>query len=148
MVVEASGEGGDATGMEGKRNDNSAGDAGAAYVFVRNGTSWSQLGYLKASNTGTDDRFGGAESIIMMEIHSAMCAPLLRDGKVSGYIYVDRQSGTHPFDMSQLQALSILALLSAIAVEQAALRDDIRREQERRNRLARYSSTAVVQRML
>ena len=99
-------------------------------------------------DTALDDRFGGAESVIMMNIHSAMCAPLLRDGNVSGYIYVDRQSATHPFEMAQLQALSILALLAAIAVEQAALRDDIRREQERRVRLARYSSPAVVERIL
>ena len=39
-------------------------------------------------------------------------------------------------------------MLAAIAVEQAALRDDIRREQERRARLARYSSPAVVERIL
>jgi len=99
-------------------------------------------------NTALDSRFGGAESVIMMNIHSAMCAPLLRDGNVSGYVYVDRQSATQPFEMAQLQALSILALLAAIAVEQAALRDDIRREQERRARLARYSSPAVVERIL
>jgi adenylate cyclase len=99
-------------------------------------------------DTALDSRFGGAESVIMMNIHSAMCAPLLRDGNVSGYVYVDRQSATHPFEMAQLQALSILALLAAIAVEQAALRDDIRREQERRVRLARYSSPAVVERIL
>ncbi|HKK51729.1 MAG TPA: FHA domain-containing protein, partial [Myxococcota bacterium] len=99
-------------------------------------------------DTAMDERFGGAESVIMMQIHSAMCAPLLRDGKVSGYVYVDRQSDSHPFELSQLQALSILALLAAIAVEQAALRDDIRREQERRARLARYSSPAVVERIL
>ena len=99
-------------------------------------------------DTALDDRFGGAESVIMMNIHSAMCVPLLRDENVSGYIYVDRQSETHPFDMAQLQALSILALLAAIAVEQAALRDDIHREQERRMRLARYSSPAVVERIL
>ncbi len=99
-------------------------------------------------DTALDSRFGGAESVIMMNIHSAMCAPLLRDGNVSGYVYVDRQSDTHPFEMAQLQALSILALLAAIAVEQSALRDDIRREQERRVRLARYSSPAVVERIL
>jgi adenylate cyclase len=99
-------------------------------------------------DTALDGRLGGAESVIMMNIHSAMCAPLLRDGNVSGYIYVDRQSTTHPFDMSQLQALSILALLAAIAVEQAALREDIRREQERRVRLSRYSSPAVVEKIL
>src|SRR6185436_3227517 len=32
--------------------------AGAAYVFVRNGTNWSQQAYLKASNTGANDVFG------------------------------------------------------------------------------------------
>ncbi len=99
-------------------------------------------------DTALDGRLGGAESVIMMNIHSAMCAPLLRDGNVSGYIYVDRQSATHPFELSQLQALSILALLAAIAVEQAALREDIRREQERRVRLSRYSSPAVVEKIL
>ncbi|MBY0402160.1 FHA domain-containing protein, partial [Myxococcota bacterium] len=99
-------------------------------------------------DTAMDERFGGAESVILMEIHSAMCAPLLRDGKVSGYLYVDRQSASRAFEMPQLEALSILALLSAIAVDQAALRDDIRREQERRVRLARYSSPAVVERIL
>lgn len=99
-------------------------------------------------DTKMDDRFGGAESVILMEIHSAMCAPLLREGKVSGYVYVDRQSTSSGFEMPQLEALSILALLAAIAVEQAALRDDVRREQERRVRLARYSSPAVVERIL
>ena len=32
--------------------------AGAAYVFVRNGTTWSQQAFIKASNTGEDDWFG------------------------------------------------------------------------------------------
>jgi adenylate cyclase len=103
---------------------------------------------ILSRDTARDARFGGAESVIMMEIRSAMCAPLVRDGKVSGYLYVDSQSGVHPFDISQLQALSILALLAAIAVEQAGLRDDVRREQERRVRLTRYSSPAVVERIL
>ena len=40
------------------RDDNSAPLAGAAYVFVRNGTTWSQQAYLKASNTDAGDAFG------------------------------------------------------------------------------------------
>ena len=31
---------------------------GAAYVFVRSGTTWSEQAYLKASNPGANDRFG------------------------------------------------------------------------------------------
>src|SRR5262245_30008644 len=38
--------------------NNSATDSGAAYVFVREGTNWSQQAYLKASNTGANDWFG------------------------------------------------------------------------------------------
>jgi hypothetical protein len=32
--------------------------AGAAYVFVRSGTTWTQQAFIKASNTGADDWFG------------------------------------------------------------------------------------------
>ncbi|HWO26070.1 MAG TPA: DUF4215 domain-containing protein [Kofleriaceae bacterium] len=47
-----------ATGIDGDQLDASAGDAGAAYVFTRSGTTWSQQAYVKASNTGTGDNFG------------------------------------------------------------------------------------------
>ncbi|MHC4609522.1 MAG: MXAN_6577-like cysteine-rich protein, partial [Planctomycetota bacterium] len=48
-----------ATGVNGNQADNSAPDAGAAYVFFRSGTTWSQEAYLKASNTDAGDGFGG-----------------------------------------------------------------------------------------
>jgi hypothetical protein len=43
--------------------DNTATDAGAAYVFVRAGGAWSQQAYLKASNTGAGDNFGSTVSV-------------------------------------------------------------------------------------
>ena len=52
-----------AKGVNGDQNDNSALVAGAAYVFVRNGTAWSQQAYLKASNTDAVDYFGGSVSL-------------------------------------------------------------------------------------
>ncbi len=103
---------------------------------------------LLVRNTLTDDRFGGAKSVIMMEIHSAMCAPLYRDDRVAGFIYVDRQTGNEPFETPHLHALSALAVISAVAVETAALRDSIRHEQDLRARLARYSSPAVVEQII
>ena len=63
MVVGAYGEGSNATGVNGDQSDNSADDSGAAYVFVRSGATWTQATYLKASNTGTDDRFGWSVAI-------------------------------------------------------------------------------------
>jgi hypothetical protein len=57
-IVGASSESSSATGVNGDESDNSAGGAGAAYVFVRNGVTWSQQAYLKASNTELQDMFG------------------------------------------------------------------------------------------
>ncbi len=58
VVVGAYGEGSDATGIDGDQTDNTAPQAGATYVFVRNGVTWTQQAYLKASNTDASDRFG------------------------------------------------------------------------------------------
>ena len=52
-----------ATGVDGNQGDNSALESGAAYVFTRNGTSWTQQAYLKASNTGIGNVFGYSVSI-------------------------------------------------------------------------------------
>lgn len=103
---------------------------------------------LIVRDTQMDERFGSAESVIMMQIHSVMCAPLYRDGRAAGFIYTDRQSSSVPFELPDLQVLSALAMLSAVAIETAALRDSIRHEQQLRARLARYSSPAVVEQIL
>ncbi len=59
LVVGAPGEDSNATGISGNQANNTAVNAGAAYVFVRNGMgAWSQQAYIKASNTGAGDEFG------------------------------------------------------------------------------------------
>ncbi len=63
LVVGAPLENSNATGVNGNQADNSANDAGAAYVFIRNGSTWSQQAYLKASNTGANDEFGYSVAI-------------------------------------------------------------------------------------
>jgi hypothetical protein len=59
IVVGAYGE--DSNGSD--PANNSATDAGAAYVFVRDGTTWTQQAYLKAANVGASDVFGFAVAI-------------------------------------------------------------------------------------
>ncbi len=63
VVVGAYGEDSNATGIDGNHDDNSANFAGAAYVFVRKGTGWSQQAYLKASNTEAGDYFGNKVAV-------------------------------------------------------------------------------------
>jgi hypothetical protein len=58
VVVGAIWEDSNAIGVNGNGNNNNGFDSGAAYVFVRSGTNWSQQAYLKASNTAAEDYFG------------------------------------------------------------------------------------------
>ena len=60
VVVGAPGEGSNATGVNGNQSNNRASQSGAAYVFVRSGSTWTQQAYLKASNTGAWDGFGSS----------------------------------------------------------------------------------------
>jgi hypothetical protein len=62
-VVGAYQENSSATGVDGDGTDNSATNSGAAYVFVRTGTNWTQQSYLKASNTDGGDYFGSAVAV-------------------------------------------------------------------------------------
>lgn len=62
LVVGAQTEDGGSTGVNGIQT-NGAGNSGAAYVFHRNGTIWTQQAYLKASNTGFEDFFGTSVAI-------------------------------------------------------------------------------------
>jgi hypothetical protein len=58
LAVGAPGEASKSTGINGDQTDNSASNSGAAYIFVRTGTTWEQQAYVKASNTGANDLFG------------------------------------------------------------------------------------------
>lgn len=63
IIVGATGESSDATGVNGNQADNSSDSSGAVYTFTSSGGSWNQEAYLKASNTSRFDRFGDALAI-------------------------------------------------------------------------------------
>jgi hypothetical protein len=58
LAVAAPWEDGSSTGIDGNLSDNLGTNAGAVYVYVRNGAIWSHQSYVKASNTGAADFFG------------------------------------------------------------------------------------------
>jgi hypothetical protein len=61
LAVAAYWESSSATGVNGNQNNESIPQAGAVYVFTRQGGAWTQRAYIKASNTGeagTADTFG------------------------------------------------------------------------------------------
>jgi len=58
LAVGANAEDSNAKGINGNQEDNSMQSTGAAYIFVRSGTSWTQQAYVKAPNTTANVQFG------------------------------------------------------------------------------------------
>ena len=52
-----------AQGIDGIQDDDTATGAGAVYLFARTGGSWSQIAYMKGSNTEAFDEFGSSLSL-------------------------------------------------------------------------------------
>ena len=58
IAAGAPGQASGATGVGGDESNTAAPNAGAAHVFLRQGSTWSRQAFLKASNTGAGDAFG------------------------------------------------------------------------------------------
>lgn len=63
LAIAAIGEDSGAIGVDGDQADNSAGGAGAVYIFERDQGGWAFRSYLKASNTDAGDTFGGSVAL-------------------------------------------------------------------------------------
>ena len=63
LAIGAPYESGGARGINGNQNDNSSYASGVVYVFIRQGDTWAQQAYVKASNTGQSDHFGASVAL-------------------------------------------------------------------------------------
>ena len=95
----------------------------------------------------TDGRFAAGASVIRLGIRSAMAAPLWNRDQVEGLIYVDTPFQTKAFDKFDLDLLSSLGNQVAVAIEQSRLQRSVVEQQVARQRLERYHSPAVVERI-
>ena len=102
MVIGAHGESNAVTGVNGDQSGNASRLAqwsGAAYVFLRNGTMWTQEAYLKASNTSVSASFGfsvaisGERLVVGSHLQSSLAW-------VSGAAYVFVHNGTSWFEQA------------------------------------------------
>jgi cysteine-rich repeat protein len=75
LAIGALGESSAATGIGGDQTNNSAGFAGAVYVFTRSAASWSQRFYVKAPNSGGGDLFGNSVGLSADGVIMAVGAP-------------------------------------------------------------------------
>lgn len=86
VVVGAPEEDGGSTGVNGNWFDNSAFDAGAAYVYRRGATNWVFDSYLKASNAQGGDEFGADVAITTdaLGVETIVVGAALEDGAGTG----------------------------------------------------------------
>lgn len=90
VVVGARHEDSAATGINGNEASGAADASGAAYLFSRSDTGWSQEAYLKASNTGEQDRFG--TSVSLSSDGNTLAVSAVREGSSSVGINSDQDN--------------------------------------------------------
>ncbi len=95
-----------------------------------------------------DQRFEFGTSIVAQQIRSCMCVPLWDEEQVIGVIYVDSRSQEGAFQEKDLELLSTIGVISAVAISQSRLREEMDKEKNIREQLQRYHSPAVIRSIL
>ncbi|RJS25214.1 cyclase [Corallococcus sp. H22C18031201] len=90
-----------------------------------------------------DERFSAAESIVAQGIRSAMAVPLMVNEKLQAVLFLDSRQQINAFSEKDLAILSGIAAQAGIALENAALAEQIRAEAVTRAELSRFLSKAV-----
>jgi adenylate cyclase len=89
-----------------------------------------------------------SQSIVALDIQSFMCAPLWYEREIIGVLYVDVTRKSRLFTEADLDLFTAFSNYAAVAIAQARLLERVADEVRRRERLARYHSPAVVERIL
>ena len=100
-----------------------------------------------AKDARYDSRLDASSSIQVMNIRSFMCAPLWNRNDVIGVLYCDNPRSKQ-FIEDDLEVFTALCNYAAVAIEQARLSQQLMEETRRRERLQRYHSPGVVNRIL
>jgi len=102
---------------------------------------------MLSDNAGEDTRFGG-QSILMQQVRSAICAPLVgSDDGVLGVLYVDNFSLAKRFGEGDLDFLIAFAGIVAVALENASFAERIRREALTRSNFERFFTPQLAARI-
>jgi adenylate cyclase len=102
---------------------------------------------MLAMNAQIDPRLDGSQSMVSLDIRSFMCAPLWHEKEIIGLLYVDNPK-TDRFTPADLDLFTAFTNYAAVAIAQARLAARVLEETKRRERLSRYHSPGVVERIL
>jgi adenylate cyclase len=102
---------------------------------------------MLAMNAQRDPRLNASESILSLDIRSFMCAPLWHENEIIGLLYVDNPQSAR-FTAADLDLFTAFSNYASVAIAQARLAARVLEETRRRERLERYHSPAVADRIL
>ena len=103
---------------------------------------------LLSFDTQSDERFQQAKSIVMQNISSVMCAPLMSKSDVLGVIYVDCRETMKLLKEDDLDLLNAVAAETSIAVDNALTHKRLLREELARAKYRRFMPPHVVDEIL
>jgi adenylate cyclase len=103
---------------------------------------------LLSYDAQADERLKQSRSIMMQQVRSVMCAPLLGSSGVLGVIYVDSQQLMKGFTAEDLDMLNALAAQASMAVENAITHDQLVKEALARAAYGRFMPRHVVDQIL
>ena len=99
---------------------------------------------LLTSNAMTDNRLDHAKSLFIKQIRSAICVPLWKNEKIIGVIQLDSVRFDNQFTQDDLELLKAIGSHMAMVIEQASLNQQIREEEQMRNRLERFIPPQII----
>lgn len=103
---------------------------------------------LLSFDTQSDERFSAAQSIVMQNISSVMCAPLLGKDGALGVIYVDCRERLKLLREDDLDLLNAVAAETSIAVDNALTHKRLVKEELARAKYRRFMPAHVVDEIL
>jgi adenylate cyclase len=102
---------------------------------------------ILSDNAGEDQRFGG-QSILMQQVRSAMCVPLMgTEDRTLGVLYVDNVSATQRFTEHDLEYIVAFAGIAAASIENRLMSERADREKAARSNFERYFTPQLAKRI-
>ena len=98
-----------------------------------------------SSDALMDQRFKGAQSIIMQGIRSSMAVPLIYSDEILGVMVLDSQVAANAFADKDLQLAQALANQAAVAIQNSLYAKKIEEEALTRQRFERLLSPAIAE---
>jgi len=83
---------------------------------------------ILTADAAADTRFSQSDSVVMGEVRSVICAPLVARDRINGVIYMGRDTVSNPFTDDDLALVTGIAFQTGIALENVATRSERRTE--------------------